>query len=331
MLKRKNIYFLWAWVYSCAFVSAQDIHFSQFYHSPIAINPAATGIFQGDYRVSSYYKDQWQSITNPYKTMFAACEISFPVKRLGVGLTLMNDKAGKARMGTSQACLSASYNLRIDGSNSLAAGVQYGFAQKSIRLNDLKWDSQYNGAYDPALPSGESNMNDAFYFMDISAGLLYTYFNSEYQFKTTAGAAVLHINQPAQSFWGSEQKLHAKIVGHLNTQIKLADLPFHIMPQLLYTQQGPLRELNMGGMIKYVIGIDNEASLENYSRSSSSAAFLGAQYRYKDALILNAAFELRKALLIGVSYDINVSKLKVASVYRGGMEISLVYKGAFYY
>ena len=50
----------------------------------------------------------------------------------------------------------------------------------------------------------------------------------------------------------------------------------------------------------------------------------GAVYRWKDALIPVVKINTEK-LSIGLSYDVNTSKLKTASNYRGGFELTLSY------
>ena len=52
----------------------------------------------------------------------------------------------------------------------------------------------------------------------------------------------------------------------------------------------------------------------------------GIAYRYKDAIIPVVKLNTNK-LAIGLSYDVNVSKLKTASEYRGGFELTLSYAG----
>ena len=41
-------------------LNAQDIHFSQFYASPLTLNPAMTGFVNGDCRAGVIYRNQWK-------------------------------------------------------------------------------------------------------------------------------------------------------------------------------------------------------------------------------------------------------------------------------
>ncbi len=46
--------------------AAQDIHFSEFYNTPLQLNPSYTGFFNGDYRFTAIYRDQWSTIGVPF-------------------------------------------------------------------------------------------------------------------------------------------------------------------------------------------------------------------------------------------------------------------------
>ena len=59
---------------------AQDIGFSQFYDQPLLRNPALAGIFTGDIRLTASYRNQWQSVTEPYRTFGLSSEIKLPVQ-----------------------------------------------------------------------------------------------------------------------------------------------------------------------------------------------------------------------------------------------------------
>ena len=74
-------------------VEAQDIHFSQFYMSPLNLNPALTGIMNCNMRVSSNYRNQWSSVlkADAFKTYNVSYDQKIPVARadyFGLGVTL---------------------------------------------------------------------------------------------------------------------------------------------------------------------------------------------------------------------------------------------------
>lgn len=334
---QKNIcYILFSFfIYSAGY--GQDIHFSQYYNAPLLLNPAATGAFSQDYRVACNYKDQWKSITNAYRTMAASFDIkTFKTGRdkknyLGIGLSVFTDKAGKSKLSTTQGNLYLAYNLRVNRSNSFSAGLTGGFTQRSIVTNDLKWDNQFDGnAYDPARATGENYAAQKTMRMDIGAGLLWRFYDKVSQFRLELGGSVSHINRAKQSFYTNAYPITMKYAGHLNSQVKLGDKPVFICPQFIYILQKPYTEMIAGGSVKYILGQETRsgASLNTFSLISS-AIELGVYYRMKDAVVIAASLEYRKSISIGISYDVNTSKLNNATRYRGGMELSLIYKGLY--
>ncbi len=65
------------------FVHAQaDIHFSQFYETSILRNPALTGVFADDYKFGAYYRNQWNTISNPFQTGLVSAETHAPVSHM---------------------------------------------------------------------------------------------------------------------------------------------------------------------------------------------------------------------------------------------------------
>jgi hypothetical protein len=80
----------------------QDLNFSQFYEQPLLRNPALGGIFDCNFRVKSVFRNQWQSVTVPYRTGGLSAEMKFPGNAgswHNVGLQLMYDVAGDSMWG----------------------------------------------------------------------------------------------------------------------------------------------------------------------------------------------------------------------------------------
>src|SRR5688572_6972039 len=82
--------------------SAQDIHFSQFFETPLLRNPSLAGIFTGDYRIQMVYRDQWRSVTDGYKTASVNGEYKLPIGKstdfLTIGGQVLFDRAGTAAL-----------------------------------------------------------------------------------------------------------------------------------------------------------------------------------------------------------------------------------------
>src|ERR1044071_9081282 len=80
---------------------AQDPNFSQFFASPITLNPALTGKFDGVYRFAANYRNQWPTINNAYTTATASFDMGILKDRIpdydqfGIGIMGFTDRAGE--------------------------------------------------------------------------------------------------------------------------------------------------------------------------------------------------------------------------------------------
>ena len=310
-------------VFAGSFALAQDLHYSQYTASPLNLNPALTGTFDGDFRLSANQRTQWASVTVPYKTMTGA----FDMRLLGRseksgalcgGLMVNQDQAGTSHLGLFQANASLSYTLRLDAAahHFFGAGMQGGFAQKSINYNNLIFDEQYNGdAQDLSLPNGESFASNGFSYTDWNGGIHYAY-RSSGRFRADVGAAYAHLNKPLQaSFLGADAKVLApRLSFHGGLSMPLSS-GTSLMPSILFQQQGEFRELLFGSDVQF--DLENKIGFQNN-------VFAGMHYRSTDALIVLTGMTYNN-IRVGVSYDVNISGLKPASRNRGGFEFSLAY------
>jgi type IX secretion system PorP/SprF family membrane protein len=311
---------------------AQDTHFSQFYASPMTLNPAATGVFSGDYRFSTNYKNQWGSISNAYKTTFASFDMpvwknTLRTGSLGAGLSFYSDKAGASGLGLTQVNLAVSYNLKLNDNNAVSAGLQTGFAQRSLALTDLRWDNQFGASgYDATLASGEMNLSSGkTNYMDLSGGLLWHFIGSE-QFKANGGIALAHFNKPDQSLVKIKaDKLDYKFTLHGGVEYLIKDSRLSFLPSFMYAKQGVANEFIIGTLVKYHLG--SEAKYGD--GTPYYVVYLGGFVRVRDALILNTRLDYKENISFGLSYDFTVSNLSNATYGRGGLELSLIYKGFF--
>ena len=313
---------------------AQDIHFSHFYQSPMTLNPALTGVFNGDMRLLTNYKDQWKNVATAYKTFAASCDFNRLLKEkfkhgfLGAGLSVFSDKAGDAEMGITQVNLSLSSSRSLDERNSVSVGLQGGFAQRSINFDKLYWDKQYDqttGVFDPTASSGETFTSNKFTYIDFAAGVNWNYGKGEMystandQFRANFGAAMYHINKPQQSFLGnSDEKLYSKMVLHGSMLIGIKNTNYSFVPSFMFLKQGSSQEILAGTMLRYML--KEESRYTGYVKGA--AISFGGHYRVKDAMVASMLLEVAN-YAIGVSYDVNTSDLKPASSGRGGIEFSL--------
>lgn len=315
-------------IVSAVVLNAQDIHFSQFDQTPLQLNPANAGVvFES--RIIANYKTQWQSVNAPFKTTAVSADFKLFKKKknqMGIGIDFFSDNAGVGTIKTTQANVSLSAIIKINNLSKFSAGLMAGFAQRGFNGTSYEWGNQYNGLnYDAARPTGEANLASKFTFLDLGAGLAYTYGSKEMYIsannakRVTIGVSVFHPHQPQYSYYGDNtNKLYMKYVFHGDAAIGIKNTSLVLKPSYIVFIQGPNKEITPGMTFQYIL---NENS--KYTRLKKfTAVSIGCLYRLKDAVIATAKIEMA-AYSIGLSYDINLSKLKTVSSARGGFEISL--------
>ncbi len=92
---------------------AQDIHFSQYSASPLTLNPALTGNFNGFYRVSGIYRNQWPKLTSKFVTYSVSADIFEPNLYGGVGVRAMQNVEGEGVQKTNEFGLTYAYIIPI--------------------------------------------------------------------------------------------------------------------------------------------------------------------------------------------------------------------------
>lgn len=317
---------------ACAFsliVNAQDIHFSQFYMSPLNVNPAATGS-ENKIRANMNYKEQWKSVASPYKTVGVSYDMRVMEKDGGFlagGINFYSDRAGDSKMGVAQGNLNLAYHVQIDKEMTVGLGVMGGYAQRSVNTTGLQWGNQYDGMdYNALLPTGEAaGGNYTKSFFDLGAGLQWTYLKGEKyltgnnQIAASAGISMYHIHQPDYSFFNNpDEKLYRKIVISGNALIGIPNSRISMIPGFFYAIQGGAREFVIGTLVRYRLKEDSHFT----GFVTGSSLSLGMYYRNKDAVVIPVMFNFG-GYAVGFSYDLNISDLSQASDGKGGFEISL--------
>jgi type IX secretion system PorP/SprF family membrane protein len=320
----------------------QDMHFSQFNEVPMQLNPALTGAVNST-RASLHYKDQWRSVTVPYKTIGASYEMRFNTnewekvptrteiyklaqKRIAGGVSFFSDKAGDGNMGLTEIQFSLSSSAPLTAQSVLVAGLQGGFAQRSVNYSKLVFPEQYTGTgYDANMATGENFSANVFYYGDFSGGLAWIYKRDESKIKSNdglkcvLGGAVFHFNAPGHSFLneGSE-KIYRRYMGHMLLDKGIRNSNVSLVPSFIAAFQGPTHELIGGLMVKYRLGEDSKYT--GYIKGAN--VLLGAYYRSQDAVIPTLMLEFGRCG-IGLSYDLNFSNLTTATQSRGGFEVMI--------
>lgn len=312
-------------------LNAQDVHFTQYQMQPLLQSPAMAGIGH-DLRAVLQHRNQWASVTTPFTTTAFSYDMQLKQKRgkagyLAVGVNFFSDRAGDAKLKSSQGGLSVAYHIKTGENSTIGAGLFGGFGQRSIDPSGLQWGEQYNGSvYDPSLSNGESLGATSFTFVDLGLGGTWHYNSAKgandvvanQSTQGTIGFGYFHVTRPTYSFLNAEEQLNAKLVLHGNARFSFGEGNSAIVPSFQYTKQGPSSEFMLGAMFRYVLTPTSKVTGIN----KGSALSLGPVIRLNDAIAIAALMEFGQ-MALGISYDLNTSTLRSASNGQGAFEIAI--------
>jgi type IX secretion system PorP/SprF family membrane protein len=302
--------------------TAQDPNFSQFFASPLTLNPALTGKFDGVYRVAGNFRNQWPTINNAFVTKTASIDFGILKNRIpeidqfGVGIMGFTDRAGDGVLTNNFVGLSVAYHKGLDenGYHQIGAGFQGTFVSKRLDVTKVVFEDQLTPLGFTGVTSEIfSNNQVSVKYFDLNAGILYNGSTNGYN-NFYFGASMYHINRPKESFQGGEFLLSARTTLQAGGKIPVGTYnAVHFAAN--HSMQAKAHNTMVGGAFSLNV---------NNSEDNPTNVYFGSWYRFGDALIPYLGLELG-GLQIGASYDVNTSSLKPASNTRGGMELSLIY------
>jgi type IX secretion system PorP/SprF family membrane protein len=297
-------------------VKSQDLHLSMYDAAPLFLNPAMTGVFEGDWRVHGQYRTQWKSVNfKPYTTGLISFDKS--IKKWGIGGQIANYRAGIGNYNVIQGLISAGYTLplNVKKTHNLSFGLQAGLSQKSVEYQLHTYDNQYvttnGGGFDNSLSTGEAFGGQSFVIPELNFGAMYYYSKQQSRINPFVGVSVFNLINPKESFFGTDNKLPLRLYAHLGTRVNITE-SFYVIPKLLFQQQKQFQEFTIAADAGY------------YLKASEIYLLGGVVYRAKDAFFINLGAKIASYTL-KLGYDINTSSLTSSSGGRGGFEISFTY------
>lgn len=304
---------------------AQDLHFSQFFNSPLTTNPANTGFLpDADYRIGGNYRNQWSSVmTVPYKTysLYGDAQVlrdKLETGWLGLGGVILSDVAGSGSLRSNKVYGSIAYHQQLGLSSLLSAGFNIGWANKRIDVTKLKFPDQFDGKFFDNPVTAVNLVNTSVSYMDVQAGLNYAYFPQENVY-INAGYSIHHVNRPKETFFNDNTnagRIPMRHIGFLNALLKVNDRVI-INPNTYFTTQAKATE--------WVFGMNANYNLSEYGEKQLIG---GLYYRLGDAIAPMVGVQVNN-LSITYSYDATLSSLNKFNSYRGASEISIVKKGLY--
>ncbi len=316
---RRHILFL-ALLLSMIALRGQDIHFSQFFNSPLTLNPAETGSFDGSFRATAIYRSQWASLNSPYKTFSSSYDHIFkwglaPGDYTSGGMMMYSDKAGDANYTTTYVTLSGAYHKPVSDNQLLTFGLQFGYWQQKFESDKLYFADQFDGSSFTNKTTAENFQSQIQNKYDLNVGLRYAYTVND-DISLHAGAAVNHLTFIKNSFKGNQdERLALAYRGDIGMDYRLNE-KMVLSPKIYFAQQSRAIELTLGSEASYLLETEK----------FTGTLYAGIFYRTRDAVYPYIAVKYND-MKIGLSYDATLSGLTAYNAARGGFEISFQYIG----
>ncbi len=312
-------------------LQAQDPAFSQFFASPLTLNPALTGKFNGQLRVAGNYRNQWPSVNNAFITSTISVDGNILKDKIpgndgwGIGIMAMADKTASGILNSNYIGVSTAYSKGLDdeGLQSLSVGFQGVYVNKTLdglRLNfadGLQLDGTWLTSPTESINQKRINAN----YFDMNAGVLYNASFSGAE-NIYLGASLYHLNQPKESFLGMDDIiLPTRFTLHAGGYFPIGNSASTIYFSGLYSSQSTAKEYVLGGAWQINVGENVEEKPTNL--------YIGSWVRFSnvtDAYIPYVGLDYG-SFSLGMTYDVNISQFKAASQGMGGVEVSLIYIG----
>jgi type IX secretion system PorP/SprF family membrane protein len=313
-----------------AISQTQDLHFSQWFNSPLTTNPANTGFIpDADYRIGVNYRSQYVNIlTVPYKTFSAFGDAQLFRDKLenawmGVGGVILRDAAGSGNLTSTKVYGSLAYHQELGSASLLSVGFNLGWANKSINPSQLKFPDQFNkatGFFDAGIPSSVVFNTTNTNYLDVQIGMNYAYFPTDKVY-INAGLSIQHVNRPRETFFsnttGFDDRLAARYIGFFNASVKVSDVVI-LNPMGYYSNQAGASEFVIGGNLNYNLT----------GEGGATQLLAGIYYRSNDAIIPMLGFQFSNYKMT-FTYDITNSSLGNYNNGHGAVEFSIVKQGFF--
>jgi type IX secretion system PorP/SprF family membrane protein len=299
---------------------AQDPHFSQFFASPLTINPANTGNFSGSLRAALNSRTQLPDFNNAYATKTLSLDAPILQKyireddKLSVGLLILSDQSGNKLLNDNNISLSLSYSKALDenANHSIAAGFQlnysmYRFDPTKANFEDQLTAAGFTGSSAELILGNNFTKNTS----DINAGILYTGSTSDNNI-FYVGASYYHFAKPTVGFTTPNYFTPARTNIHGGAYFSLSNAA-SLHTSFQYQQQGLTNDLLVGAALSYFLGTNSD--LEIYA---------GLWSRVKESIIPYVGLEWNH-IRAGFTYDIGAANQLASSKFYQSSEFSLIY------
>lgn len=305
-------------------LSAQGLHFSQYFNAPQLLNPANTALMPlEDFSLGANYREQWKTVPAPFTTIAAHADMQLLRNKnitnwMGIGFAFFSDKAGQGILSLDKIQASLAYHVQMQDNSMISAGASISYVQRAIDFSRLTFDMQWDGfKFNPKASQQEPYARQSLNYVDVMVGANYAYFPNENLY-LKVGAGLMNVTRPKESFYKLDNRVGMRPVFNVDLLMKSGER-FIVNPSLYYTRQSGASELVFGSLFNLNLGAES---------GISNAMVAGLYYRMGESFIPMLGMEFSRFRWT-LSYDITSSQLSVANRSRGAFEIGVIYKGFY--
>ena len=305
-------------------LAKSQIRYSQFYSSPLLINPANTGRFNKSYRIGGAFRREANAQENIYtqSTIFFDSKILNKIAPendcFAIGVLGLSEIGQTEGIKNTYLAISLAYQKALDdeGKQQLGIGFQTTFAHKQLKKPTLVFEDQLLSWINSGYTINIFQLNDVdFTYTDLSAGLIYQgRINSTNYF--TAGVSMYHITKPSRTFQGGEFNLSRQLWSHIGWEKTLADEKKIYAAFLISYSNKSINDLFGGINCQLKLNRNNQFLLGAWIRNTVIRG---------TSLIPTVGLNFG-GFTLNTSYDINITTKNTNQ--KGAVEISLVYRNA---
>jgi len=269
----------------------QDAQFTQYMYNTINVNPAYAGS-RGAMSIFALHRSQWVGLDGAPTTNAVSINTPFNNSRLGLGVSVINDKIGPTHENTISADLS--YTIPTSETVKLSFGIKA--TANLFDLDPSKLDPQHSG--DPKLQGFNNKFTP-----NLGAGI---YLHSD---KAYVGFSIPNFIE-SNRYNDNDVALFKEKMNYYLIAGYVMDLSYNLKfkPALLTKMvQGAPLQVDVSGNFMF-----------------NDKLTLGLAYRWSASASAMVGFQISEAMYIGYGYDLETTKLD--NYNSGSHEIFLRYE-----
>jgi type IX secretion system PorP/SprF family membrane protein len=322
---KANLLMILCFTISCMWmtkVQAQDPHFSQYFASPMTVNPSFIGKDVAEWRASINFRTQWWgSLSSPFTTTTVSLEKRIALAKsnsdyMAVGLMLLSDQSNSGLLKNNYLTGGFAYNKSLDGAGDeqVGAGLSFTYANRLLDQSKFQFQSQFGSmGFQRESPSNDAVIVSKNNYFEVNAGANYSKNNKTNGYRI--GVGYFHASKPKVGAFTTSQY---SVDPRLNVQasgwfVLPSKHEIHISTNSEF--QGGFQIYTVGGLFK--VKIEGDDTLESLN--------VGCFKRFGDAVYPYVGLE-SKNWIASISYDAVTSDLKSNYNSVQSLELSLVWQ-----